>query len=495
MTVKHTVSFSRFVVKNGASLLFPKTFGLGKINAKFMGYFEQKKLLNPSHSGLVMDGTGARLSENDSFRNLAMIATTGWGKTSGFIIPNILLQSQGSMVITDPSGALFEQTSGALAKRGYDVRMLNPLDLEQSIRFNPFSGTSTYAQIDEVAHILVKSANPDPKDPFWNQGAESIISILARTLGNHPKRYQYANLANILHLLNNFEDGSPLNAFIAKYADDQTYSQYKGFISNSPNTLQGLLSTAKVSLKAAADPDIAKLTSYNDFDFSNLRNQKTALFLVFPQNRLSYYSFLMNLFYTKLFHYCLDDRKYSKNSLPIYFFLDEFGHLSIPDFSSIITTTRQRRISISLILQSISQLEAKYGKNDAHTILHGGVATRVFSPGLDIETNKMLSQTLGTRRHEIQTTEDELQVKDDPILEAYEIRTMKDNEALMLFANKRPIKLRIKRHFESALLKLTKQAPHRIIRNKDYPLKWLPLNESNPPSKKRYRGKRKTKSN
>ncbi len=283
MTVKHTTDFTKFVMKKGAEAMLPTVFGLGKVNAKFMGYFEQKKLMKPSNSGLVLDGAGARLSENDSFRNLAMIATTGWGKTSGFIIPNILLQNTGSMVITDPSGALFAQTSGELARRGYDVRMLNPLDLAQSIRFNPFSGTSSYSQIDEIAHILVKSANPDPKDPFWNQGAETIISILGRTLRNHPKRYKYANLANVLHLLNNFEDGSPLNKIIAEYADPQTFAQYKGFISNAPNTLQGLLSTAKVSLKAVADPDIARLTSYNDFDFAKLRQQKTVLFLVFPE--------------------------------------------------------------------------------------------------------------------------------------------------------------------------------------------------------------------
>lgn len=441
-----------------------------------MGFFERRKLLKSSHTGLVLNGQSFRLSETDSCRNLVMIATTGWGKTAGYIIPNILHQNSGSMVITDPSGAIFEQTSGSLKARGYDVKILNPLDLEWSISFNPFSGLHSYSEIDEIAHILVRTANPDAKDPFWWQGAETIISILARTLLNHPKKEIYANLANVLHLLNNFEDWSPLNNFIAKYSDSQTYSQYKGFISNSPNTLQSLLSTAKVSLKAVSDPNIAKLTASNSFDFSQLRSKKTALFLVFPQNKLSYYSFLMNLFYTKLFHYCLDNSTFSKDSLPIYFFLDEFWHLSIPDFSSIITTTRQRKISISIILQSISQLEARYWRHDAHTILNWGVASRVFSPGLDVQTNQMLSQTLGTHRHEIVTSEDHLQVKDDPILETYQIRTMKDNEALFLFANKKPIKLSITRFFESrAMLQQTKLTPVKTQWGSKKGIKLMPL--------------------
>lgn len=489
---KKLLSPGMSILKYTGRALFPEVFGLGKINAKFMGHWEKKRLLSNINKGLVINGTTQRLSENDSFRNLAMIASTGWGKTSGYIIPNILTQNTGSMVITDPSGALFKQTSGALQKKGYSVKVLNPLDLEHSIRFNPFSGLNSYSEVDEIAHILVKTANPDAKDPFWNQGAEMIISILARTLRRHPKGYKYANLANILHLLNNFEDGTPLNPFISKYADSQTYSQYKGFISNAPNTLQGLLSTAKVSLKAIADPDIARLTAYSTFKFEELRSQKTALFLVFPQNKLSYYSFLMNLFYTKLFHYCLDNNTFTGKSLPIYFLLDEFGHLTIPQFSSIITTTRQRNISISIILQSISQLEARYGKNDAHTILHGGVATRIFSPGLDTQTNQMLAQTLGTKRQEITTSEDVIQVKDDPILEAYQIRTMQDREALFLFANKKPIKLSITRYFENrTLFKQTQQKPATIPTHTPYKLCFLPLKRNTDRSrsqKRRTRG-------
>ena len=468
---------TKYLLKQGGRLLFPEVFGLGKTNAKFMGRSERKKLLSRKNTGVIVNGSDERLSADDSYRNLAFISTTGGGKTSGYIIPNILYRSEGSMVITDPSGALFTQTSGSLENRGYQIKILDPLNLTQSIRFNPFSNLNSYSEVDEVAHILVKTANPNTKDPFWNNGAETIISILARVLRKHPKGYKYANPANILHLLNNFEDGTPLNELVSKYADDQTYDQYKGFISNAPNTLQGLLSTAKVSLKAFADPNIAKLTAYTDFKFDELREQKTALYLIFPQNRLSYYSFLMNIFYTKLFHYCLDNKKFDYSSLPIYFFLDEFGHLNIPNFSSIITTTRQRRISISIILQSISQLEAQYGKSEAHTILHGGVASRIFTSGLDTPTNKMLAETLGTRRHEIYTSDDKLQVRDDPILDAYQIRTMADNEALLLLSNKKPMRLNILRHFENRFLKKElKRLPAQVPSLKRFKLEYLKIN-------------------
>ncbi|MCK5897304.1 MAG: type IV secretory system conjugative DNA transfer family protein, partial [Cocleimonas sp.] len=400
---------------------FPKQFGLGKENAKFLGFFARSSLLSPFNSGLLLNGASGRLSEEDSFKNLVMIAATGWGKSSGFIVPNILKQEKGSLVITDPSGDIFKQTSGHLLDKGYRLKILNPLDISRSIKFNPLHGLKEYRDIDEIAHILVSTANPDPKDPFWNESAKTIISIISRVLCAHQALKPYANLANVLHLLNNFEEGEPLVLFITTYADKQTETEFKGFVSQSPNTLQSILSTAKTSLKAFADPDIASLTASNDFDFKMLREEKTALFLIFPQNRISYYSFLMNLFYTKLFHYCLDDEQFKQDEAsghmnPIYFLLDEFGHLRIPDFASIITTTRKRNISISIILQSISQLKKQYGEHDSHTILNGGIASRIFSSGLDNETNRMLTETLGKIRQEIHTTRDGLQVKDDNLL-------------------------------------------------------------------------------
>jgi type IV secretory pathway TraG/TraD family ATPase VirD4 len=448
---------------------FPKQFGLGKENAEFLGFFARFGLLSPFNSGLVLDGANGRLNEQNSFKNLVMIASTGWGKSSGFIIPNILKQEKGSLVITDPSGDIFKQTSGHLIKKGYKLKILNPLDISRSIKFNPLHGLKEYRDIDEIAHILVSTANPDPKDPFWTDSAKTIISILSRVLCSRQALKPYANLANVLHMLNNFEDGKPLVPFISKYADKQTETEFKGFVSQSSNTLQSILSTAKTSLKAFADPDIANLTASNDFDFKMLREEKTALFLIFPQNRISYYSFLMNLFYTKLFHYCLDDEQFHQDEAnghmnPIYFLLDEFGHLRIPDFASIITTTRKRNISISIILQSISQLKKQYGEHDSHTILNGGIASRIFSSGLDNETNRMLTETLGKIRQEIHTTRDGLQVKDDNLLEPYFIRTMNDNEALFLFANKPPHKLKITRFFEDkALLKETKRKPADLI--------------------------------
>lgn len=123
--------------------------------------------------------------------------------------------------------------------------------------------------------------------------------------------------------------------------------------------------------------------------------------------------------------------------------MDEFGHLTIPDFPSIITTTRQRRISLSLVLQSISQLEERYGKQGAHTILNGGVASRLFFSGMDIETAQVLSRTIGDIHRERKDTKGNVHSECEPLMSAAALRAMPDQQVLYLFANKRPVLLNV----------------------------------------------------
>ena len=418
--------------------------------AYFLDSKSERELLSGSNKGLVLDGVDARLSADDSFRNLAVIATTGAGKTSSFILPNLLTLDDCSIVATDPSGTLYERTSGDLRKRGYDVVRLDPVNLGASIGYNPLSRANTSPEMQEIAHILIRTPNAGAKvDPFWVSGAEEITSIFIKCLKNHPDADRYANLANLQFLLNSFTSAAALLPFVAATApDDATYHAFKGFSSQNEKTMQGLVSQAKSALTILSDPDVARLTARSTFDFERLRKKKTALFLIFPQNRVSYYSLLANLFYTQLFHYCLDDRAYRAEALPIYFLLDEFGHLTIPDFPAIITTTRARKISLSLVLQSVSQLEERYGRQGAHTILHGGVASRLFFSGMDIETASTLAETIGHTTIERIDARGNTRYEREQLMTPAALRAMPDEQVLYLFANKRPTLLGVKPYFE-----------------------------------------------
>jgi type IV secretion system protein VirD4 len=209
---------------------------------RFLTDRETSKLLSAAHQGLAIDGAQGRLTPDASFRNTCIVATTGAGKTTSFILPNLYSLSHCSIVATDPSGALSEKAAADLKRRGYTIKILDPVHLAESIGYNPLAKANTHPAMQEIAHILVNNAQQGKGDPFWSQSAESILGVLIACLKNHPQADTYANLPNLLYLLNEFGDGTPLIEFIAKYTPNETtFRVYKGFISQADRTMQGII--------------------------------------------------------------------------------------------------------------------------------------------------------------------------------------------------------------------------------------------------------------
>ncbi|MBK8455555.1 MAG: type IV secretory system conjugative DNA transfer family protein [Thiofilum sp.] len=75
----------------------------------------------------------------ESFQNVCVIARVGAGKTSRYIIPNVLERSKHlcSLIINDPKGEVYEATSHQLASRGFRLLVINPDDPDHSHTFNP----------------------------------------------------------------------------------------------------------------------------------------------------------------------------------------------------------------------------------------------------------------------------------------------------------------------------------------------------------------------
>ncbi|TAE62100.1 MAG: hypothetical protein EAZ89_00035, partial [Bacteroidetes bacterium] len=120
--------FVKFAVGTHTVYSYYKRHQLQKQNeARFMDSREEKQLFSPRNRGLLLDGQARRFSHEESFRNLAVVATTGAGKTSSFILPNLLSINDASMIVTDPSGALYEKTAHDLHRRGFNVLKLDPL--------------------------------------------------------------------------------------------------------------------------------------------------------------------------------------------------------------------------------------------------------------------------------------------------------------------------------------------------------------------------------
>jgi type IV secretory pathway TraG/TraD family ATPase VirD4 len=437
----------------------------GYKNDGMMGSFERNRFFKPSNRGVVIDGKSSRLSEKNSFNHLSVVAKAGAGKSTVYIIPNILkLADQNcSMVVTDLSGELYHKTSGYVASRGFRVYVLDPEEILESIRYNPLYYAVDNEAIDLILEILIKSSytgNISSNDKMWFDGAKTVLSIFIRVL-IRSKEYKYINLANVKHILNNYgSDGSSLDNFISKYADEYTFGEWRGFIKGNPNTVLSFISTAQAILSQIGINDkLKKITASHTFDFKRLREEKSIVYIRIPAHKQKQYNFLQNLFYTQLFNTILSKLP-KENELPLYCLLDEFGNTSIPNFSSIITLIRKHNVSISIVLQGLSQLNLRYGKDEADSIINGGVSGQIYFAGADLDITSRLEKMMGNRYTERVDIDGNYKTYKEPVMSVRDIRTMKDDEVLFIYANKLPMKLKTTPYYKSmSLNSKTKIAP------------------------------------
>lgn len=414
---------------------------------------EQRRYLTPRQQGLVL-GRDQRLSAGESFKNLALVAPTGSGKTTRFVIPNVLL-ARGSVVVTDPSGEIFQKTSGHLHERGFQIQVIQPAHLSRSLQFNPLHYWKTPQQLRRLSTLLATAIAGEKSDPFWTTSAINVLffSLSAITEMDAP---QLVHLSNLRQLLNQLDTGGDkVDRFMARYLgsmDSSTlFSEYIAFRAMESRVRASVLATARAAIDLWSDDSVARLTADNTVDLHALRRRHTALYLILPEHQVGYFGLLANLFYSTCFQICLESGKNS-DELPVFFILDEFGNLGyIHDIATVITTLRKRRCSVSIILQEMSQLRTVYGADQARTIFSGGAANKLFFSSLDLETAQYVEQALGSNTEYdtafggISANASTLSV---PLMYADQIRRMRETEAILISGRQRPVRLEMEPYFQ-----------------------------------------------
>ncbi len=419
---------------------------------------ERRRFLTPHHQGSVL-GKDQRLSLEDSFRNLVLVAPTGSGKTTRYVIPNVLL-AQGSVVVTDPSGEIFEKTSGHLHDRGFRIEVLQPAKLEESLQFNPLHYWQTPQQLRQLSTILAKGIAGANSDPFWTTSAINVLFFgLAAITKVDDKRL--VHLANLRLLLNHLDaESKRVERFMARYLGTNShstlFSEYRAFQLMDGRVKASILATARAALDLWSDESVAKLTAANTVDLHSLRKEQTALYLIVPEHQVGYFGPLANLFYATCFQICLESGD-DPQDLPVFFLLDEFGNLGyVHDFAAMITTLRKRRCSVSLIIQELSQLRAVYGEDGARTIFSGGAANKLFFSGLDLETAQYVEQSLG-KNTEYDTTfggiDEASRTLSVPLMYADQIRRMSRNKAILISGRQKPVRFEVGAYFQAGKLR------------------------------------------
>ena len=421
-----------------------------KEGARFLTSKETGALLSPRNRGLLIDGAKGHLSETQSFQNVCVVARVGAGKTTRYIIPNVLSKAKAkcSLVVNDPKGEVFAATSGYMQANGYKVIVVHPEHLQNSSRFNPLFEAKNDIELEQIAEILVKAGSGSaPKDEFWDNGAVRLVSVLLKLL--QRAGYEdpgYFTLGNLYHLLQNFgKRGELLTDFVIKYAydplnpnDETLWEEWQGVRTGNESAVQSFALTALTALKAFTNKNMVELTASSSFSLADIRNERTIIYFVIPAQHAEYYGFWTSIFFRSVFNACMREIP-TRSTLPVYVLYDEFGHSTIPGFVSVANTIRGYGVSLSIVLQSISQLQARYGQAYAYSI-QGGFGSYLTYSGADPQTAQFFESVSGrVVEKQKNKIEDIREYRTEySLLDAGTVRTLSDEQAVFVSANQHP---------------------------------------------------------
>ena len=405
--------------------------------------------------------------------NILVIGGSGSGKTRYFCKPG-LYSANCSYLVTDPKGELLKAAGGLLLSLGYEVRVFNLIDPEQSDCYNPFVYVREEKDVLSLIDNLIKNTTPrnaSSNDPFWEKAEVALDSALMLYL-IHEAPQDEQNFETMLYMMN-FADvreedeqyRSPLDMLFRALEEEQpahvAVKQYKVFKQAAGKTAKSILVTAAVRLAAFNIPQYAAMTSMDEMDFGSLGERKRAIFCVIPVNDSSM-NYLVGMLYTQCFQelYRRADLKYNgRLPVPVRVLQDEWANVAQPEsYPKILATCRSYNIGLNIIVQNVQQIKALYEKE--HESIIGNCDTLLFLGGgnepasLEFIVKLLGRETLATRtrgltkgRNGSSTTNYQQTGRD--LMTIDEVRKLDTNKAILFIRGEDPVidrKYNLKRH-------------------------------------------------
>ena len=409
---------------------------------------EQYTVLN-NRKGIILAEDNYLPVDKRGNVNVLVVGGSGSGKSASYSIPNAY-QQLGSYVFTDPKGELYDRTAGYLRSNGYEIKVLNLVRPQYSDGYNPLMHISSEIDVDVIANTIVKGQKSDGggSDPFWDDSAEMLLKALIYYLmATRPEEEQnLASCAELVRAANSNGGSNLLTELISKLPyDHPARMNYKSIEIAPEKTYSSILSTLQSKLGKFDSKEIAELTSTDTINFNDIGNKKTAVYVISSDTHTAY-DFLLTIFFSQMIQqlYNYADDNGGKLRVPTYFILDEFANIGkIPDFDKKISTSRSRKISFSVILQNLDQLEAIYEKS--YETIIGNCDTHLFLGSNSYKTVEYFSKALGEKtidrenisvnrdkQHHKTGTSDSDQVMARALMTPDELRRL-DNDLCIIF--------------------------------------------------------------
>ena len=351
--------------------------------------------------------------------NVLVCGASGCGKTMSVSEPRLLETYNTSLIAAVTKRKLVNKYRPVFAQRGYTVEELNFIHpSESTVSFDPLQYVCSYPDITFLAESIVR-ANPRKErsnaDPYWDDSAVSLLSAEIAYVLMTAENPSFSDVLAFHDGLCIYESAQRNDVISTSYdaafrklerAAPQCFavSCWRTFNRLPARTAHCIFSVLNCTLDSLFSPELRKMIAMeNKIDLEQLASRKTLLFVsssaVNPA--LKYF---VNMFYAQVFKTLFEYAENMPNGklpIPVHVLCDDFATggriLNFPEYISIF---REKQISVTLLLQSESQLESMYGKGDATTIINN-CDTYLYMGGMDLKTGYSISERLNVPLDEV----------------------------------------------------------------------------------------------
>ena len=427
------------------------------VNKKYADKKKDENKLLTQNVAIGLDGRKHRRN-----LNVLVCGGSGAGKTRFYAKPNIM-NANTSFVVLDPKGELLRDTGNLLKEKGYEVKVLDLIDMEKSHCYNPFVYLHSDDDIQRLTTNLFKNTTPkgsQTQDPFWDQTAAMLLKALVCYL-HYEAPPDEQNFPMVMEMIragdvkeDNEEYQSVLDELFERLEERNpehiALKYYRAYHSGSAKTLKSIQISLVSRLEKFNLDSLAGITQTDEMELGNIGEKKTAVFAVIPDNDSSF-NFIVGMLYTQLFqqlYYQADSIHGGRLPVHVHFVMDEFANVALPDeFDKLLSTMRSREISVSIIIQNLAQLKALFEKQWESIV--GNCDEFLYLGGNEQSTHEYVSKLLGKETIDTNTYgrsrgrngnySTNYQLAGRELMTPDEVRMLDNKYALLFIRGERPI--------------------------------------------------------
>lgn len=390
-----------------------------------------------------------------SLESVLVLAPTGMGKTSRFVVPTIL-RWKGAAVVTSVKGDAVALTLEHRKAQG-PVWVFDPTGASglPASSWSPLATADTYAGAMKAAAWLTDSSQVEKvtnnEQQLWATLGEQLLAPLL-----FAARRTHKGMADIADWIL-FRREDEVAALLEDLGDRDAMGHWAAVTSAEGRTKQSIFVTAQRIMHVYAHPDIREALSGGDgkdmFDPDVMLTAGGTLYVVAPAGEQELFTPVFETLLNCVVR-AVERRSAEAGGLPIsprlLLMLEEAANCApLRRLPAIASAGRGQGIQTVSIWQDEGQIETIYGSSKTRTIVANHTCLMVLPGVKDTATLRRIEDLIGPDRFRVDrrtVTNGSASTSWDyeslPLAPAEYIRELNEGLALAVISNRKPIKLR-----------------------------------------------------